>query len=77
MRFGCVYLQKLGFLYTNADTLRNEFPELRAIAGEENLDLICIAETLPKVRDNPDLVQFELKEYNQVRHFDEKDVKGE
>ena len=40
--------QPLKILYTNADSLGNKLHELKAIAYNDDLDIICITETLPK-----------------------------
>ena len=46
----------LKFLYTNADSLSNKLHELSALANKDDLDVICITETLPKTKRTLDTV---------------------
>ena len=46
----------LKFLYTNADFLQNKLHELSSIATRDDLDVICVTETLPKTRRTLDSV---------------------
>ena len=48
----CRYLK---MFYTNADSLRNKLHELKATAHNEDLDIICITETLPKTNRTLDM----------------------
>lgn len=51
-------------LYTNADSLNNKMAELNAIADVENVDIICVTETLPKnIVDRAEYVNMELEGY--------------
>ena len=46
----------LKFLYTNADSLHNKLHELSSLASKDNLDVICVTETLPKTKRTLDSV---------------------
>ena len=57
----------ISILYTNADCLNNKVSELSALAELNNLDIMCIAETLPKnILNRDNYINIEMEGYESL-----------